>query len=865
MPEYPHQHIIAPANSEPLRFAGSGRGSFRRREVSRENHAQRLMFQLERIDEEFEEQARTRDAEELSPEFGMLLDVQSVPGFPLRFESLEQGRTKTKDGINLLNVRRERTDRGTVTHATIFVPYGRLDVLTRKVKAFADPEQDREKTDPDTKETTKIPKNADLLTNIDVIGPAALDALWMEEEPLPDLEEPRWWELWISRAPRAETNDLSWEQQFDREADRLGLRANASRLHFPDNVVVMIRASGNQLEGSIDLLNTLTEIRRPRYCSIDLPDLSGTEQWQWSDEALDRLDPPPPGAPAVCLLDSGVNRGHPLLGPVLAEDDMDTVVPVHGTADHPDERLAHGTRMAGLAAYGDLRDLLTAPGKWKQEHRLESVKLIHDGDEHNPPHYGYVTLEAIDRPVSHQPFRPRVYSLAITEPDRPCNGQPSSWSAAVDLAASRFRDGEHNPAIVFVSAGNHRHHISDYEYPRTNEEACIESPAQAWNAISVGALTHRSEISRDDDEANRMRPVAWAGDISPFSRTSREWDPHWPIQPDIVLEGGNAALATDGAIHAFESLFPISTASRFTVRPLAPMNGTSAATALAARLGAILQARFPSRWPETYRGLVVHSARWNDRMLDGFDPHRGGSVPRMDRILRKYGFGEPDPARLVGSGESGVTLVIEDEIQPYNPDTEPPDTSLGYFNLHDLPWPHDVFETHPEVDFTLRATLSTFVHPNPSSRCWQPTKKYRYASHLLRYSFKRSTEDPEVFRSNLEKRAEEEENEQLEIEYTEKRAPSDSKWALGPRLRGKAGSLVHDVWKGSAAELAAMDQVAIYPAKGWFATRKFFPGHSFHGSHRNRVRYSLILSIDAKQEVGLYTSIANQVGITVST
>jgi hypothetical protein len=252
-------------------------------------------------------------------------------------------------------------------------------------------------------------------------------------------------------------------------------------------------------------------------------------------------------------------------------------------------------------------------------------------------------------------------------------------------------------------------------------------------------------------------------------------------------------------------------------------------------------------------------------MLGNLDPHAVGNAGRVQNLLRDYGFGEPDEPRLFGSGESGVTMIIQDSIQPFDPESMAGAARLHHFHLHDLPWPRQVFDQHRDVQLTLRVTLSYFIQPSPGSRCWHRSKKYRYASHLLRFSFKRSTESEAVFRRALEKRIEEE-DEGGEIEVgtgDERRAPSDSKWALGPKLCGKSGSLVQDVWKGSPAELAEMGQVAVYPAKGWFATRSFKPGHEFYECHKSPVRYSLIVSIDAEQDIGLYTEISNMLSVSI--
>ena len=50
------------------------------------------------------------------------------------------------------------------------------------------------------------------------------------------------------------------------------------------------------------------------------------------------------------------------------------------------------------------------------------------------------------------------------------------------------------------------------------------------------------------------------------------------------------------------------------------MSGTSPATALASRMAARLISAYPDYWPETIRGLMVHSARWTPAMEQACEP-----------------------------------------------------------------------------------------------------------------------------------------------------------------------------------------------------------------------------------------------------
>jgi hypothetical protein len=60
-----------------------------------------------------------------------------------------------------------------------------------------------------------------------------------------------------------------------------------------------------------------------------------------------------------------------------------------------------------------------------------------------------------------------------------------------------------------------------------------------------------------------------------------------------------------------------------------------------------------------------------------------------------------------------------------------------------------------------------------------------------------------------------------------------------------------------------MDRIAIHPVKGWWASRKFPEGDRWHNCHQMPIRYSLILSLEAQQDIPLYNEIHNLIAIPV--
>lgn len=436
--------------------------------------------------------------------------------------------------------------------------------------------------------------------------------------------------------------------------------------------------------------------------------------------------------------------------------------------------------------------------------------------------------------------------MAITARDNRDRGRPSAWSAAVDSLASDVDGYGANPRLLVVSAGNIKDPNAWSESPASNETDGIHDPAQAWNALTVGACTDLVQISESD--ASAYAPIAPMGGLSPFSTTSLTWQPQWPLKPDIVLEGGNAAKDSLSAVW-MPSLSLLTTHFRPADRLLTTANATSAASALGSRMAAQVMAVYPDLWPETVRALIVHSAEWTDAMKVAFLP-ASGDPSKQDylRLLRRCGFGVPELDRALWSVSNSLTMVVEENLHPFKREGSK-DPTLRDMHLHDLPWPRDVLEGLGETEVELRVTLSYFIEPNPSQRGIR--SRYRYESHGLRFDVRRAHETLEAFRSRINAAARDEE------EGT-RRSGDDPLWLIGKQTRHR-GSLHGDIWRGTAADLASRGSIAVYPALGWWKTRPRLERYD------QAARYALVVSIRAPEvDVDLYTEVANQIGVPVA-
>lgn len=822
-PQAKRSHFILQNTSEPVKFTAHSSGGGSTHNVPalpRQQHGASLLDQIENLKPTIEKAVKIQSRLQLESGLGLQIQFSSQPGVELAFESLANETQK----IELLSIRHE----GNQTFANVFVPDGRLAHFEQYISDYLEEKKDSRGQARDHQK---------LLDAIDAIRAAGVRALWTDDPDLlpANMEAPFWWEVWLPvRGQRR-----SVVEDFKKLARLAECAVSDEQVDFPERTVLLMYGSQQQLSRSVMTLNCVAELRHAKETAEFFDSMNAGEQRKWADDLLRRaqLQPSNETAPRVCLLDSGVTRAHPLLEPLMDAGDLHTVKPAWGVDDKAD----HGTGLAGLAAYGNLTDALASADLINVPHRLESVKLMpaEGANEGDARHHAYLFTEGVARPESSAPNRARVFASAVTASDYRDRGRPSSWSAAVDgLAADTDGDGEHSRLFV-LSAGNTRDPNAWADYPAALSTNLVHDPGQAWNAITVGACT-----SKIDTEGHpSLNPVAEAGGLSPFTTTTATWDRAWPLKPDVVLEGGNAAKDHSGAV-GMTSLNLLTTHNRPLDRLFTTSNATSAASALCARMAAQIMAAYPRLRAESVRALLVHSAQWSEAMRRMFLP--ADRKPNKDDyayLIRHCGWGTPDLNRALWSAGNSLTLLVEDRVYPYAKVSSR--IATRDMNLHALPWPKEELAALQETPVEMRVTLSYFIEPNPSAR--GVASKYHYPSHRLRFDVQRpldaSTKDF-VARVNAAAQREDE---------GDSVNPRDPGWRLGEKQRHR-GSLHQDIWEGTAAELANRGFIAVYPSAGWWRTRPALDRYGLPA------RYSLVVSIQTQQtDVDLYAAVAQKI------
>ncbi len=779
------------------------------------------------------EQKKQRQAQSLPSRDGSYIYVKGQAGYNLAVNSLESQRGNNKP--RLISTQSIITEDGlTEKRAIVYVPSGQEKKYLRQINDYA----------------TKIDKrwnqfkNKTLVESIEDVKLALLENLW--QDPIVNFpgETPIWCELWL-RTEEGKTDEII--ETTHKICQSIGIKINKERLDFPERSVILIRASRDHLQELFAQSDKLAELRLAKEPVSFWSSMPNYEQAKVVDDLLDRILFQDMGV-SVCILDSGINNGHRLLQNCCSDSEKETYHPEWSPSDHD----GHGTQMAGIAAFGDLQEALESPDVVTINHRLFSGKILpppgFPGNDHKL--YGYITAQTISKSEIKTLDRKQLYCLAVTtlhDIDR--EGRPSSWSSEIDKLA--FGEENEDQRLFLVSAGNTSNLISNdkielLDYPDINIKLPIQNPAQAWNALTVGAFTEKTRVS--DLDYQGYTPLAQDGELSPHSTTSVNWDKRWPNKPDIVLEGGNLLKSPNNEIDSCDDLSILTTSSKPIIKQFELFDATSAATAKASWMAAQIQTLLPDAWPETIRALMVHSAEWTTQLIEQFniDLKKKGHI---GDLLRIAGYGVPDLEKASTCATNHLTLIAQETIQPFKEERSQVKTNKMHF--YELPWPREALLELGDQTVILKITLSYFIQPSPGEL--QTQNRYTYASHALRFDLNTPSEYTNIieFKKRINKQSWENENDRSETKgFSEE-------WKIGTTYRNK-GTVQSDSITLSGIELADCNNIAIYPVGGWWKTRK---SEKCMGKY---CRYSLVVSLHTDTtEVDIYTPIETMIKIKV--
>lgn len=786
--------------------------------IDRNLHSEKLIEQLLNAQKAFEGYSPQQVAVK-KYNTGTYVEFSGAENCDLITKSLEDAR----QGIRLLNIRDivtfdDKTDTNSVvTKATVFIPHGKERVFIKKIEDFA------------TQQTRSgKPKNNDLVSSIESISNALkISSFWVGRPSEMPTDKENWYELWIDVV-----EERFEETKKDTFAilDALHTKYKHEYIRFPEKLIVLVYANCAKLLDIIYQGVTIAEIRKNADPNQFFTESTLDEQTPWVDDLLSRTNYVDSGV-VVCILDTGINRNHKLITPYMQTQGM-AIESAWGTSDHD----GHGTNMAGIVLYNDLKRYLIQNTTYNLNHSIESVKILPPKSQNVASLYGAITEQAVLLSEITNPMNRRVYCMAVTDATSSTNdGLPTSWSATIDqLSALQKR-------LFLVSAGNvDSSFLQKNGYFKACELKSVEDPAQAWNALSIGAYT-QDAIIQPSQMTRGFHAVAQVNELSPYSSTSFSWKQQWPIKPELLCDGGN--VATDGTnyFNGFDDLSKLTLNKDISQNLFDTLWATSAATAQCSYIAAELYATYPDLWPETIRALLIHSARWTDEMKNQFGFPDNKTQGRR-KLLRMCGYGIPSLERARDTFDNRINMIIESELQPY--EKAPGGRQrMKEMQLHLIPWPKETLASLENQMVKMRVTLSYFIEPGPGEKGWK--NKYRYASCGLRFDIKKPNETLEEFKARI--------NSIMRDEDYKRSNVSSNNWYLGPSNRD-VGSIHSDVWEDTAIGLSQSEYIAVFPVVGWWRERTNLK------KINSKIRYSLVVSIESPDvNVDLYTPIMTKI------
>jgi hypothetical protein len=431
--------------------------------------------------------------------------------------------------------------------------------------------------------------------------------------------------------------------------------------------IARIRISGEEIENLFNV-DTVRVVDLPPEPDFTVGPLIQTR----IDQFENPVQPPPNGSPGICVIDSGINSGHPILAPAIG---YSQAVPV-SLGDGLDEH-GHGTMVSGIVLYGDVKECIEnlnfEPKMYlfgarvtNAENRFDDEKLIVNQ-----------MREAIE--LFHQEYGCRIFNISLGDPELLFDGgQPSPWAQVLDTLARDLN------IIIVVSAGNFpllgkigedaNGFMSSYPGYLLDDEFRIIEPATAANVITVGSLAHSetSHLMQRYPRDPAIRCLAGIDQPSPFTR-------HGPgvngaIKPEVCEYGGNATWEghSNRILDGDPGVSIISMHNRHLERLFRADVGTSLSAAKVSHVAGLILRDYAGISANLVRALIANSSQPPKDLDNLFD---------YDEQLRVCGYGIPDIDRALYSTDNRVTLYSEDMIP------------LNSLHLYEIPIPEELQQT----------------------------------------------------------------------------------------------------------------------------------------------------------------------------
>ena len=398
---------------------------------------------------------------------------------------------------------------------------------------------------------------------------------------------------------------------------------------------------------------------------IDRPPRVSFFQPHELDVPLDNFDtgsPPPADAPAIIVLDSGVLSGHPFLENGIGDEIEGAYLidPQTFPNNYVDD-VGHGTKVAGVALYGDLKKC-NDDRQFSPEFFILSGKVLYkkEDEDGGEPYAGFddrITIESlINETINHfvQSYpNSRVVNVSFQTEKATFNlRQQHRISSLIDEISKEKK-------LVFVVSGGNTSLVFPERYPHYLLEDTpgvkIFEPASSAYALTVGSI------------AQEYLPTG----VQRFLAPKAEWPSLFTtvgpglngmVKPEFVEDGGNEPYS-DNAINLQNGVFVLNPKWREESKLLTTDCGTSFSAPKVTNCIARLFKKFPDYHPNTIKALLLSSARYPEDRPDPLNIEiNGADATQRSNLLNVYGYGKPNIAHAEESDNNRVCFVTQDAI-----------------------------------------------------------------------------------------------------------------------------------------------------------------------------------------------------------
>ena len=382
--------------------------------------------------------------------------------------------------------------------------------------------------------------------------------------------------------------------------------------------------------------------------------------------------PPPPSAPLVGIVDSGLSA-HPLLAAAtISSFGMPSDL---GDADAH----GHGSRVAGIAVYGDVHERIET-NNFAAPFGIVSARVVNDqGGFDGKSAIAEQMRNAIRELVARGC---RIVNISLGDADKIAyaDDRATTWASTLDEMARSL------DILIVVSAGNSSSGtaapwgpepdgiVTAYPHYLFEPSNRIIDPAMAVCVLTVGSLAHGNGLRIDPLVTADIRPLTERDHPTPITRTGP--GVNGAVKPELVDYGGTAVF--NGGTQKlmlgahWDTAGVVTMHAKYQDALFTAATGTSMAAPRVAFKAALLLRRFPEASANLLRAFLTTCANVPEAAIARLEGVAEGAVRRC------CGYGMPDVEKALSSEERRLIRYADRQV-----------LEIDQFALYEVPIPED--------------------------------------------------------------------------------------------------------------------------------------------------------------------------------